>query len=509
MSWSEKRSRERIAGYVEDAKGTEVKPMVREMDLENLSERVCREIEGAHVYVELAGVPKLFDDTDTPTERKRLMQAVHIFQREIDRIFEAAGATRIHFQASRGHALVYLPINQIEDHAKLAVLAQLIADRFERVFRDAYPQFDSLRVISGSDRGLAIGTRNGTAGDRELLFIGLPANQAAKLLPHGTARRLTDNVYDYLPPSLAEQASEDDLGAYSLARPSTAEFEAILEEFEIDWSEEESRERVADDQRQFPLSEIEFSGARVKIDFDDLSIRNSKSVLAATSYGDVSGFTAFVEAAENEQQQSEALQAFHVIRREQAQVIKADYDAVRVQYQGDRVQGLTHLPEDDDTAIAQSSVEMAIGLQSSFEGTLKEALPQISDLGLAVGVGLGNTVATKLGPRGHRDRICLGEAVSRAEQNEERVGKGEIGIDKATYDLLDEDMQSKFTWSVSARCYVAAGLTWRKSDISKVAAALAVGAVFVGAAAAATVISHRASPGATQVTPGRSWAPEE
>ena len=168
MGWSEKRSRERIAGYVEDAKGTEVKPMVREMALENLSEKVCREIEGAHVYIELDGVPKLFDDTGTLTERKRLMQAVHIFQRELDRIVYAVGATHIHFQASRGHALVYLPINQIEEHAKRAVLAQLIADRFERVFRDAYPQFDSLRVISGSDRGLAIGTRNGTAGDREL-----------------------------------------------------------------------------------------------------------------------------------------------------------------------------------------------------------------------------------------------------------------------------------------------------------------------------------------------------
>ena len=246
MSWSEKRSRERIAGATSKTpREPKSSRWFARWTSRISSERVCREIEGAHVYVELAGVPKLFDDTDTPTERKRLMQAVHIFQREIDRIFEAVGATRIHFQASRGHALVYLPINQIEEHAKLAVLAQLIADRFERIFRDAYPQFDSLRVISGSDRGLAIGTRNGTAGDRELLFIGSPANRAAKLLPNGTARRLTDNVYDHLPPSLAEQATEDDLGEYSLARPATAEFEAIFEEFEIGWSEEESRERVA------------------------------------------------------------------------------------------------------------------------------------------------------------------------------------------------------------------------------------------------------------------------
>lgn len=506
MSWSEKRSRDRIAIYVEDAKGTEVKPMVREMDLENLSEKVCREIEGAHVYIELAGVPKLVDDTDAPTEQKRLMQAIHISQRELDRILTAVGATRIHFQASRAHGLVYLPINDKTEHATMAVLAQLIADRFERVFRDAYPQFDSVRVRSGSDRGLAIGTRNGTAGDRELLFIGSPANKAAKLLPEGSARRLTKNILDFLPASLSEHVSADDFGNYALARPSADDFEALLDEFEIDWSEEESRQRVADDKREFPLSEIELSGARVKINFDDLSIRNSKKVLAASSYADVSGFTAFVEAAETDDEKSEALQAFHVIRREQAQVIKSDFDAVRVQYQGDRVQGLTHLPEDDDQMIARDSVEMAVGLQSSFEITLKEALPQIADLGLAVGVGLGDTIATKLGPRGHRDRICLGEAVSRAEHNEEHVGKQEIGIDRTTYDLLDEDKQSKFSWSNSARCYVAKGLTARKSDIAGLAKALTAGAVFVGAVAGAVAISHKANASTTQVKPGRTWA---
>ena len=505
MGWSEKRSRERIAGYVGDAKGTEVRPMVREMDLENLSEKVCREIEGAHVYIEFAGVPKLVDDMDAPTERKRLMQAVHIFQREIDRILGAVEATRIHFQSSRAHGLVYLPINDKVEHATRVVLAQLIADRFERIFHDAYPQFDSVRVRSGSDRGSAIGTRNGTAGDRELLFIGSPANKAAKLLPEGGARRLTKHIHDFLPASLLKHVSKDDLGAFALARPSTEAFEALLEEFEIDWSEEESRQRVADDKREFPLSGIELSGTRVKIDFDDLSIRDSKDVLAASSYADVSGFTAFVEAAETDDEKSDALQAFHVIRREQAQVIKSDFDSVRVQYQGDRVQGLTHLPEDDDTAIAKGSVEMAIGLQSSFEITLKEALPQIGDLGLAIGVGLGETIATKLGPRGHRDRICLGEAVSRAERNEERVGKQEIGIDKATYDLLDEELRSSFIWSASAQCYVGKDLTARQSDLAGMAKAFATGALFVGAAVGAVALTHRASSSTTPAKPDRNW----
>lgn len=507
MSWSEKRSRERIAGYVQDAESTEVKPMVREMALENLSETVCREIEGAHVYIELAGVPSLANTIGSPTERKRLMQAVHIFQRELDRIFAAVGATRIHFQASRAHALLYLPINDKEEHAGHAALAQLIADRFERVFRDAYPQFDALRVRSGADRGLAIGTRNGSRGDRELLFIGSPANKAAKLLPEGGPRRLTKRVVDFLSDSLLEHVTADGLGAYALDRPSHADFEALLEEFGIDWSEDAARRRVADDKRGFPLSDIELSGARTKIDFDTLSIRDSKDVLAANSYADVSGFTAYVESKTADGEKADALRAFHVIRREQAQVIKGDYDAVRVQYQGDRVQGLTHLPEDDEAAVAKASVEMAIGLQSSFEITLKEALPDIDGLGLAVGVGLGDTIATKLGPRGHRDRICLGEAVSRAEHNEEHVGKREIGIDKATYDMLDEGLKNRFAWDSSARCYVARGLTWRALESHDTAKAIAAGALFVGAAVVGTRVASALRPGTTRVTPGKPWGP--
>lgn len=507
MSWSEKRSRERIAGYVNDAEGTEVKPMVREMDLENLSETRCREIEGAHVYMELFGISRLVNEIQSPNERKRLIQAVHIFQREVGRIEAAVGATSIHFQASRAHGLVYLPINDKAEHAKRAVLAQLIVDRFERVLRDAYPQFDSVRVYSGSDRGLAIGTRNGSYGDRELLFIGSPANKAAKLLPEGGPRRLTQNIVDCLPESLKKHATKDDLGACALARRSQAEFETLLNEFEIDWSEDASRQRVADDKMQFPLSDIELNGARVKIKFDDLSIYDSKYVLAATSYGDVSGFTAYVESKRTHDAKAEALRAFHVIRREQAQVVKTDYDAIRVQYQGDRIQGLTHLPEDDDAAIAKSSVEMAIGLQSSFEITLKEALPQIAEVGLAVGIGLGKTVATKLGRRAHRDRVCLGEAVSRAEHNEERVTKGDIGIDKTTFDELDDDLKARFSWDASAQCYVAKGLTWRKIEAEKAAKAASSESMFIGATAGGTRVLPTATPGTRRVNPGRTWGP--
>jgi Adenylate and Guanylate cyclase catalytic domain len=385
-------------------------------------------------------------------------------------------------------------------------LAQLILDRFEGVFNAAYPELPSVRIRSGSDRGVAIGTRNGTRSDRELLFIGSAANRSAKLLPTGGPRRMTKRVRDLLPDRLRDLTDPDD-GAYALRRPSAEEFRAILEEYEIDWSADASAGRVEADKRAFPLSEIELAGARVRIDFDDLSIRHSKFVLSATVFGDVSGFTKFVEDARTPEAKVDALKAFHVIRRETAQVVTRDYDAVRVQYQGDRVQALGHLPDGDDEAITRTAVEMSAGLQSSFETTLKEALPAISSLGLAVGVGFGETVATKLGVRGHRDRICLGEAVVRAERNEENVGRQEIGIDRPTYDKLGEDLRSKFSWDSSADCYVASGLTIEVLESERMAEAMRAGSVYVASGATGAKISPEPGDGARRVRPAPSWGP--
>ena len=79
-----------------------------------------------------------------------------------------------------------------------------------------------------------------------------------------------------------------------------------------------------------------------------LSIGNNKLVLAVSIFADVSGLTRYIDAAKSERDKQTALRVFHAIRKEMAVVIKSDYHGLRVQYQGDRVQGLFHLPEGTD-----------------------------------------------------------------------------------------------------------------------------------------------------------------
>lgn len=475
MAWDYDRSFDRVQSHLDGMGQIEIKPYTRDMDLETLSETRCRDIYGAHVYAEIRNLSALVSKRTTKAERQELVQATHLFQREVARIATAVGAERIHFQGGRVHLLVHHPINDAAGISRKAVLLQLILDRFGVVFNAEFPNLEDVEIRSGADMGNAIGTRNGTDGDRELLFLGAPANHAAKLLAADTApRRLTKVMVDELPDDLAAITVKDD-DTFKLIRPSADELQDLLDRYSVSWSADACADRLKDDRRQFLAEKAGLWGAATKIKFDELSFTNSKLVSAATLYGDVSGFTAYIDAATTDEAKREALRAFHAIRREMARVVKDDFNGVRVQFQGDRVQAIYHLPNDDAAGISDEAVRAAAGLQSSFEKVLKQLLPKIAGLGLAVGISRGDTIAARLGERAHRDRICLGEEVLRAERNEERVGQYEIGISANVRDHLGADLANEFDWDAAKGCYVATGLDQDKLDLAEGAKALSAG----------------------------------
>jgi hypothetical protein len=475
MAWDYNTSHNRVKDHLDGMGEIEIKPYTREMDLENLSETRCREIFGAHTYGEIQNLSALVSKRTTKAERQDLVQATHLYQREVGRIATAVGAERIHFQGGRAHLLVHHPLNDGEGIATKAVLLQLVLDRFGVVFSIEFDNLEDVEIRSGADMGTAIGTRNGTDGDRELLFLGAPANHAAKLIaPDAAMRRLTHAIVSVLPDDLGEYV-ESDGDTFKLKRPMVAELKDLLDKYDINWSPEACAERLGEDREAFPAEKADLWSTTTKIKFDDLSYSNSKLVAAATLYGDVSGFTGYIDGATTDDKKREALRAFHAIRREMAKVVRDDFNGVRVQFQGDRVQGIYHLPSDDAAGVSDEAVRAAVGLQSSFEKVLKKLLPEIAGLGLAVGISRGDTIAARLGERGHRDRICLGEDVLRAERNEERVGKNQIGLSGNVRDHLDDGLSKHFEWDAGKNCYVATGLDQDKLDLAEGAKALESG----------------------------------
>jgi class 3 adenylate cyclase len=235
VSWNQATSSARIAAHLENLGEIEVKKLVREADLDSLlTETVCRRIYGAHVYATIPNFAELSSDTTLSRDGyARLIRCVHCYQREVSRIVESVfDGVRVHFQGPKLHALIYRPIDDAKEIAVRAVLLQLVLrDFMKSIFNAAFPSYTDFALASGSDIGEVIGTKNGQHGDRELLFVGAPANYAAKMITTGS--RLSSNIHVQLPEDVQELCTATgDL--YRIAASQT-KLDELLDAHDLAW----------------------------------------------------------------------------------------------------------------------------------------------------------------------------------------------------------------------------------------------------------------------------------
>ncbi len=518
MPWNEQASRDRVQRHIKNMGQIEVAPLKREVsDIEViLSETSCRKIVGAHVYCDVTNFDELSSDATMKRDAyQRLIQATHLYEREVGRIVEnVIGAYRVHFQGAKLHALVYVPVGNESDIAVKAAMLLLILDDFVRsVFNKEFDSYLDWSVGGGGDLGEAIGTRNGKVGERETLFIGDPANYAAKMIPDRSSLRISKRLHDALPDDLRACGSLMSDGTYKLSA-SQQNLDSLCAEYGIQWDRTASANRIAGDREAFPLAEVDYSEANVAIDFASLGWKNSKRVLGASLFADVSGFTKFVEDAATDEDKAAALQVFHVIRKELTSVATSDQGGVHVQFQGDRSQIICHLPKGEAATIAAEAVETAIGMQSSFEQVIKVEMPEAAPLTLKIGIDMGTTLASRLGAHGDRDNTCLGVPVQNAANIEERCGDAMIGISRTVFDALEgSDLQKHFKYEKPYDCWIARGLTWEKIDAAEdeksytLEKALTIGVIAAGAAGVAYAVSKAKEKEERQVQPSRTYGP--
>lgn len=514
MSWNYDKSLKRIRTHLDNMGEITVEKLKREANLEELlSETNCREIFGGHVYVDVTNFSSLASAaTANKEDIKRLAQAVHVYQREIARIIEMDDmfdGIRVHFQGSRVHALFYRPIDDTGEISARALLLLLVVQDFvQDVFNPAFPKLGNFKVAGGADIGDVVGTKNGIQGDRELLFVGCPANHAAKILSATGSLRVTDRVFQALPEDLQALCIDAGDDVHEIDEVDQSTLDELCETYDIAWSRDKSADRLEDDRKLFPLSGIEIEDADTLIDIEVLSVHKNKRVPAASVFADLSGFTAYIDQAEDADKQKEALRVLHAVRKEFTKVLTDDYNGVRIQYQGDRTQAIFHLPKDDSGAISSKALHAAVGVQSSMEKSLKELLHEAKVLSVAIGIDIGQTFVSRLGTRGARDAICLGEAVETAAKIEERINGQEIGVSTNLYELLPEEYQELFAWRREAQCYVVSGLTIEKLERIDEAKNTYSGSrsVYIKSAAGVTTVSSSVSNDARAVVPAKSYA---
>jgi class 3 adenylate cyclase len=464
MGWNRDRSIERIKRADKNISEITVTPLTREMNLENVTLTKPKSVTGVHLYsavVNEAGhITDALDVADQDAARSPL-RAVHLWQREISRVVcTDFGAAKIHFQGTRLHALVYRPVSDEQEIAMCAIALAHAVRLTTETLNDVLGDEAGFSLAAGAAFGETLATRSGPRGDSELLFLGDAANQGAKCIKSGLALQVTKDLVDLLDKDV-EGLAVIDLGGerFRVTMTQTA-VEAVVERYKLDWTLDQSRKRIEEDLANTPLDKVGVSKATTAIDKDKLSLANSKLNAAVSLFGDIDGFTAIVEDATTNDAKARLIRRFHLMRSELRHVCTSDFDTLRVQYQGDRIQSLRHLPHGTPEDRALEAVKLAAAWQSTMEDTLPAVLGVLDAAHLAIGLDVGATAVSRLGERGNRDMICLGKPVRRAAKIEGKLDGNEIGLSDALLKLLPDRVGELFDWDAGKNCHVAKGLTY-------------------------------------------------
>ncbi|WP_225768529.1 adenylate/guanylate cyclase domain-containing protein [Inquilinus sp. Marseille-Q2685] len=388
-------------------------------------------VDGVHVYIQLLDFANAMLEQGRETEagHSRALGMLHLDYSVSDRIAEHFEAQRVDYHGSRMHAVIVTPAGP-EGRRERALKALAFADALKRTVEEASSASSGLqnyatRVRIGLDSGLAVAVNSGRGSEPEPLFLGNPANYAAKLADGDQPGIFaSDRVRAEAGlPLLRSGLLDEKLDPLSVVRLGqlggglSVPNVYALTDLEVRSAAADARQAL----RSAPVFTYrQFTPPLAPLLFDELSPSRSIRMPLASIFADIDGFTAYVSRCIAEQRTREMVANLHVIRKEMAAVLRADFQGRKVRFIGDCLHGLVAegtAYEVDEASTVKSAVHAAAGLRSSFD-LCREVLPGIGELGLAIGIELGTTPITRLGLRGARSVRC---AVSKAVSASERL----------------------------------------------------------------------------------------
>lgn len=427
----------------------EIREFVRDTDLTNLPRNVAYRIDSVHLYVDILNLADMLHVTDVEGEtcHRRTLRFLNLHYRGVHRILQRVEALFVDFHNQRLHSVVAKPYDSEAKRVHKAVaIGQLIIDVLAQTGEDADHPAAKVRV--GIDTGLTLAVNNGRRGHREPLFLGEPANRAAKRAGGGksTGIFLTNKARAVIG---FRSVENEDATALTGQEVGTCKEKANLgvtaDEIVKEWR---------DDLKNNPIGSFDFKGHTPPfstLDIEELSPKNSRRQDAATVYADLDGFTAYV--AKNIGTDSAAkhvVRALHVLRSELDAVLHTDFAGRKVRFIGDCVHGLavegTAQTTDDKETISNMTLCTG-GMRSSFDlavSKLKNNGTDASSLGLAIGFEYGPMNVTRLGMKGELVRCSVSRGVLAAEREQSRCAGNETAIGSIAYSSGSDAVRAVF-----------------------------------------------------------------
>ncbi len=434
-TWNESRADKRIQATIDEVSISDItiKPYVRDTDLRSLSNKVAYRVDGVHLYADIVNLEDLLNVTMIEGEmcHRRTLRFLNLHYRAVERILANEDAILVDFHNQRLHSVVAKPYDDEAKRIHRAIaIGQMIMDVLARTGEDA--DHPAAKVRIGIDSGLALAVNNGRRGHREPLFLGEPANHAAKRSGGGKAAGiyLTNNARQKI--GLAKVTSED-------AAPLTVdEIKTSQNEVNLVSTVDKVVKDWEADLKAHPIGKFEFSAHTppyAGLDFERLSVAATRRQDAATVYADIDGFTKFVSRnIADDLNAKHVVRALRVLRSELDAVLHTEFKGRKVRFIGDCVHGLliegTCANTNEEDTIS-NMVLCAGGMRSSFALALKKlhtAGTNASSLGLQIGFEFGPMTATRLGMKGDLIRCSVSRGVLTAEREQGRCKGAETAI---------------------------------------------------------------------------------
>lgn len=439
-NWKKDRAKDRIDASIAalPLSKIEIKEYVRDSSLRDLPQHVAYRVNGVHLYADILNLRDMLDVTSTEGEicHKKTLRFLNLHYRAVHRILDRVDAMRVDFHNQRLHAVVAKPYDLEADRIHRAIaIGQLIIDVLSQTGEDE--EHPNAKVRIGIDSGKALAVNNGRRGHREPLFLGEPANQAAKHASGGTALGiyLTNKARAAIGLAQVKDDGATSLTAEEVSKSSQkAKLGVTTEEIVKEWR---------DDLEKNPIGAFAFSGHTPPfkyLDIEALSAKNSRRNDAATVYADLEGFTKYVAAnIEVDGSAKHVVRTLHVLRGELDGVLHADFEGRKVRFIGDCIHGLNADGTAQTTEVEDTISNMTLcagALRSSFSLAVDRLAAHGTDaksLGLAIGFEFGPMTVTRLGLKGDLVRCAVSRGVLAAEDEQKNCSGVETAIGSKAY----------------------------------------------------------------------------
>lgn len=452
--WKKARADERITKRLEEVKDLEVIDYTREKSLDNIPLNRAYRVNGAHLYLDISNIDQMLGVTEVEGVdcHKRTLRFLNLHYRAAARVVDECEAMRVDMANQRLHAVIAKPYDTTDNaeskrvHRAVAI-AQLMSDVLSET-GDSDEKIPTARVRAGIDCGKALAVNNGRRGAREPLFLGEPANKAAKRAAGGAAsgiyltnaarkaiglKTVADTDIDVSP------LTKDEIAASQKAAALVIDKDAIVKA----WKEDLAKN---------PIGKFEFSGHTppyCDLEIDELSPANSRRNDAVSLFADIDGFTRYVSKHIDESP-GDVVRALHVLRSELDAALDQDFWGAKVRFIGDCIHGLVveGTAQTTDVEKTISTAVIAAGaMRSSFNLGLQRLKKEDVDtggLGLAIGLEFGPMTVTRLGVKGDLVRCSVSRGVLSCEKEQSRCTGTQTAIGPRAYKSGSDAVRAVF-----------------------------------------------------------------